>query len=58
MYSPVHNSGMSGTNARKPIQVWPGMTNIATMLAMTAIVKVMDNQRWVCRIQVLKQNLL
>src|SRR5437660_11279570 len=48
-YRPVSRSKASGNTAKRPtLEVYLPCTT-ATMLTMTATVKAMDSQRWVCR---------
>src|SRR4029434_11098103 len=51
-YRPVSMSKTSGNNAKRPIQRLCACCTMATMLTMTATVKAMDSQRWICRTQV------
>jgi hypothetical protein len=55
-YRPVNKSKASGNTAMRPtLEVYLPCTT-ATMLTMTATVKAMDSQRWVCRIHLFQFN--
>src|SRR3989442_12077648 len=55
-YRPVNRSKASGNTAKRPtLEVYFPCTT-ATMLTMTATVKAMDNQRWVCRTHLFQFN--
>lgn len=45
MYSPVNSSRKSGSNGETTIHIGGGPNAIATKLAMTVIVKMIDTQR-------------
>jgi len=49
-YRPVNRSKASGSNAKAPNQAVYFPCDTATPLTITAAVKTMDIQRWVCRI--------
>jgi hypothetical protein len=55
-YRPVNRSKASGNTAKRPTleEYFPCTT--ATMLTMTATVKAMDSQRWVCRTHLFQFN--
>src|SRR6516225_846822 len=55
-YQPVNRSKASGNTAKRPTRevYFPCMT--ATMLTMTATVKAMHSQRWVCRTHLFQFN--
>src|SRR5229473_3303096 len=48
-YRPVKNCKASGATAKRPTELVYFFCAMATMLIMTAAVKAMDSQRWVCR---------
>ncbi len=48
-YRPVNRSRASGSSAKRPTQTASSSFAKATMLTMTANVKAMDSERWVCR---------
>src|SRR2546426_12393146 len=55
-YRPVNRSKASGNTAKRPtLEVYFPCTT-ATMLTMTATVKAMDSQRWVCRTHLFQFN--
>src|SRR5262249_19250439 len=53
-YRPVSRSAASGSSTRRPTQTTGSFPAKATMLTMTATVKAMDSQRWICRTQLLQ----
>src|SRR5215472_4938840 len=55
-YRPVNRSKASGASATKPIQVPYLRIITARVLKMTATVKAMDSQRWVCRTHLFQFN--
>src|SRR6516225_6784567 len=55
-YRPERKSKASGATARRPTQVAYLPLTTATMLMMTARVKAMDSQRWVCRTHLFQFN--
>jgi len=55
-YRPVNRSKASGNPVKRPtLEVYFPCTT-ATMLTMTATVKAMDSQRWVCRTHLFQFN--
>jgi len=48
-YRPVKNCKASGNTAKRPSEAVYFFCATATPLTMTATVKAMDSQRWVCR---------
>ncbi len=55
-YRPVRNCKASGITANMPTEAVYFFCAMATMLTMTATVKAMDSQRWVCRIHLFQFN--
>src|SRR5437867_4465546 len=55
-YRPVSRSKASGGSAMRPTQTACFFSTKATMLAMTATVKAMASQRWVCRTKLFQFN--
>jgi len=55
-YRPVNRSKASGSTAKRPTRGEYLPVTTATMLIMTATVKAMDSQRWVCRIRLFQFN--
>jgi hypothetical protein len=55
-YKPVKKSKASGATAKRPTEVLYFFCAMATLLMMTAAVKAMDSQRWVCRIHLFQFN--
>src|SRR3979490_903185 len=55
-YRPVKNCRASGITAKRPTEAVYFFCAMATMLTMTATVKAMDSQRWVCRIHLFQFN--
>jgi len=55
-YRPVRKSKASGATAKRPSELVYFSSTTATMLTMTAAVKAMDNQRWVCRTHLFQFN--
>jgi hypothetical protein len=55
-YRPVNSSKASGSSAKRPTQTAGFSRPKATMLTMTATVKAMDSQRWVCRTHLFQFN--
>src|SRR5947209_1933894 len=56
-YRPVTNCKASGTTAKRPTEFVYFFCAIATTLTITATVKAMDSQRWVCRIHLFQFNM-
>src|SRR6516164_248094 len=55
-YRPVTRSKASGNTAKRPTPPVYFFSAIATMLTMTATVKAMDSQRWICLIHLFQLN--
>src|SRR5229473_2220119 len=55
-YRPVKNCKASGATAKRPTELVYFFCAVATMLTMTATVKAMDSQRWVCRTHLFQFN--
>lgn len=55
-YRPVKNCRASGITAKRPTEAVYFFWAMATMLTMTATVKAMDSQRWVCRTHLFQFN--
>ena len=55
-YRPVTSCKISGSSAKRPTQTVYFFCATATMLTMTATVKTMDSQRWVCRTHLFQFN--
>jgi hypothetical protein len=52
----LHLAAYGSTNKYRPVTKSKASGNTATMLTMTATVKAMDSQRWVCRTHLFQFN--